>query len=190
MVEPCVVLVVRAEDEGHDFGPAGDGALCTHDVGELVDGQGGSDGGGFRGEATRKPVEAVPHRRVFHQIRLVQHVGARDGNSDVEGIGVGGGGYGGVAHFLQQGAEVLAWEFEAEDGVDVAGRGTGAAGGEVRGDAGLGVVVGEDADGLDGEGDGAILAEHSDDDLSDDFDFRFVGGRDVDEDIACAEGDF
>ena len=51
-------------------------------------------------------------------------------------------------------------------------------------------MLGDDLHGLDGEGFGAVGAEHGDEDLVDDFDFRLVGGGDVDEDVARGEGDF
>ena len=63
------------------------------------------------------------------------------------------------------------------------------AGGEVGGDAGLGVVWRADLDGLDGEGFGGVLREHGDEDVVYNLGFGFVGCGYVDEDVAGFEAD-
>lgn len=90
---------MRAEDEGEAFGPAGHGGFEADDVGQLVDGQGGSDGGGDGGEGAREPVEPVGDGDVFHDVGLVQDVGAGGGDEHGEGGGrFAGGRGGGVGH--------------------------------------------------------------------------------------------
>ena len=52
------------------------------------------------------------------------------------------------------------------------------------------VVRGMDLDRFHGEGFGGVLGEHADEDVVDDFGFGFVGGCDVDEDVAGFSTDF
>ena len=190
LAEPSVVFVVGAEDQRHDLRPARHGGFQADDVGEFVEGEGSRDAVGGSWEVAREVVEAVGDGDVFHYVRFVEDVGARDGDAYVEGVRISFGGDGGVAHFLQEGAQRLAGLVEAADGVEVGGGGLGGARGEVGGLAGLAVVGAYDVDGFDGEGVVAVAAEHGDEDVVDDFQLRLVGGGDVDEDVAGGEGDF
>ena len=190
-VQEAEILVVGAEDQGHDLGPAGHGGLEADDVGELVDGEGLGDGGGDGGEGARQLVEAVGDADVFHDVGLVEDVGSGGRDEDVEGVRVGGGGGGGrVGHAEQQGAGFLGGEVEAAAGVDVGEGGGGGARGEVGDEAGFVVVGGGDADLFDGEGGGGVLGKHADEDVIHDFEFGAVGCGEVDEDVAGLEGDF
>lgn len=149
-VEEGEVLVVGAEDEGEAFGPAGHGGFEAEDVRELVDGEGGGDGGGDGGEGAWEAVEAVGDGDVFHDVRLVEDVGAGGGDEDVEGGGgVGEGGGGGVGHAVEERADFGGGETEAAAGVDVGYRGGCGAGFEDGGGARLAVVGGVDLDGFD-----------------------------------------
>ena len=184
------ILVVGAEDQGHDLGPARHSGLEADDVGELVDREGLGDGGGDGGEGAGQLVEAVGDADVFHDVGLVEDVGSGGWDEEVEGVRVGGGGgCGRVGHASQQGAGFLGGEVEAAAGVDVGEGGGGGARGEVGDEAGFVVVGGGDADLFDGEGGGGVLGEHADEDVVDDFEFGAVGCREVDEDIAGLEGD-
>ena len=97
-VEVGEILVVRAEDQGHDFGPAGHGGFGADDVAELVDGEGLGDGGGDGGEAARELVEAVGDGEVFHYIGLVEDICPSGWDLNVKDVGVRGGRGGGIAH--------------------------------------------------------------------------------------------
>lgn len=114
------VLGVGAEDEGEAFGPAGHGGFEAEDVGQLVDGEGGGDGGGDGGEGTREAVEAVGDGDVFHDVGLVEDVGAGGGDEDGEGGGgLAAGGGGGVGHALEERADFWGGKSKAAAGVDV-----------------------------------------------------------------------
>lgn len=189
-VQPGEVLVVRAQYQGEDFGPPGHGGFEADDVGEFVDGQRLGDGGADIGEGAGEFVEAVGDADVFHDVGLVQDVGAGRGDEDVEDVGGGAAGFGGVGHAGEEVADLGGLERDPRAAVDVVDLGLGGAWGEVGDDAGLVVVRGVDLDGLDGEGLGGVLAEHGDEDLADDFDFGAVGGGDFDEDVFGAGGDF
>ena len=96
----------------------------------------------------------------------------------------------GVAHSLQQGANVRGRERQAATRVDVRYRGLGLARSEVGDLAGLMVVRGFDLDGFNREGLRGVLGEHGDEDVIDYLGFRFVCGCYVDEDVAGLEADF
>lgn len=65
-VKPGKILVVRAENQRHDLGPAGVGALMSNDITELLDREWRTDGGGLVGRSTRQVVESICHADVFH----------------------------------------------------------------------------------------------------------------------------
>lgn len=189
-VQPGVVLIVRAEDQGQDFRPPGHGCFQANNVCQLVDWERGGNTRGRGREVARQIVEPVGYRGVFHDVGLVQDVGTRDRDVDVEHIRVGLRGFGRVAHFLEAGGEFFAGKGETTDAVDEVGRGLGGARGQVGRLPGLVVVRRGDGHGFDGEGFGAVLREHGADDLVYQFELSFVGGSDVDEDIGRVEGDF
>lgn len=87
-VEPCKVLVVTAESQGHDLAPSGHGSLDAHNVAELVDGERGGNGGAAVGGAARQPVEAVADGDILHDIGLVQDIGTSWGDGDLQQVGV------------------------------------------------------------------------------------------------------
>ena len=117
----------------------------------------------------RQIVEPVSDGCVLHNICFVQDVCSSDRDIDVESVAVVSGGVRGVAHLLQEVAEVFTGFVEAADGVEVGGGGLGGSRCEVRRLSALVVVFGDDVDGLDGERLAAVAAEHCDQDVIDDF---------------------
>ena len=115
--EPFVGFVVRAEDEGEGFYPTGVCELATEDVTELVDGQRGGYCIGCR-EAARQVVEAIRYCYVFHEVALVEDVGARGGDRDLEDVFAFD--VSGVAHAFEELDAALGCEGEAGAAVDVA----------------------------------------------------------------------
>lgn len=188
-VEPGKVLVVRAEDEREDFDPAGHGGLDTDNIAELVDGQGTANGGAASGRCAGEVVEAVADGKILHDITLVQNIGARGRDSNVEEVLVGGRGLGNVSHLGEELAEVLGRAVEASAGVEVVDLGGGLAGLENRCDTAEVVVLRDNLDGLDGEGLLAVHGEHGDKHVGDDGELGHVGGGDLDEDVGGVEGD-
>ena len=75
------------EDEGQDFDPAGVGPFVPDDIAELADGERLCHRA-RRWEHIWQVVEPVGDRCVLHDVALVQNVGPRRGNCDVERIGV------------------------------------------------------------------------------------------------------
>lgn len=71
-VEPGKVLVVRAQDQGHDLGPAAQRCLEADNVGELVEREGLCDeGAAALGEGPVQVVVAVSDGDVLHDVALV-----------------------------------------------------------------------------------------------------------------------
>lgn len=147
-VQPAEVLIVRAEDQRHDLGPAGHGGLSADHVGQLVDGKRLGDGAGLAGEGLGELVKAVGDSNILHDVALVEDIGASRGDLDVNGVRVVGGRSSAEGHLLQQSADLGGAEVQATALVDVRHFGLGDTGGNVRGDASLLVVLGDNLDGL------------------------------------------
>lgn len=147
-VQPAEVLIVRAEDKRHDLGPAGHSGLNADHVGQLVDRQRLGDGTGLAGKGLGELVKAVGNRDILHDVALVEDVGASGGDLDVNGVRVVGGGSGAERHLLQQSADLGGAEVQATALVDVRHFGLGDTGSDVRGDASLLIVLGNNLDGL------------------------------------------
>lgn len=180
---------MAAEDEGHDLTPAGHGGFDADDVAELVDGEGTANGGAAVGRCAGELVEAVADGEVFHDVALVEDVGSRGGDGYFEEVGVLLGGLGDVGHLGEELAKLVGGGVETGAIVEVVDFGGGDAGLEGGSDAGEVVVVRNDFDGLDGEGLGAVHAEHGDEHVGDDAELGQVGGGDLDEDVGGVESD-
>lgn len=180
---------MAAEDEGHDFAPAGHGGFDADNVAELVDGEGTADGGAAVGRCAGELVEAVADGEIFHDVALVEDVGSRGGDGDFKEVGVLLGGLRDVGHLGEELAELVGGGVETRAVVEVVDFGGGDAGLESGSDAGEVVVVRDDLDWLDGEGLGAVHAEHGDEHVGDDAELGKIGGGDLDEDVGRVESD-
>ena len=118
-VEVREIFGMGTEDEGEHFGPAGHCGFCADDVAEFVDGEGLGDGARDVGEGTGEAVETVGDSDIFHDVGLVEHVGACWGDVDVDEVWGGAGGGCCVGHSFQEGANFWGGEGEAAAGVDV-----------------------------------------------------------------------
>lgn len=87
-VQPGKVLIVAAENEGQDFAPAGHGGFESDNVGQLVDHEGGTDGGTSCRGSARQLVETITDRQVLHNITLMQDIGTRGRDGDFEQVGI------------------------------------------------------------------------------------------------------
>ena len=209
-VQPAEVLVVRAQDQRHNFRPAGHGGFHAYNVRELVDWEGLRDRAGLAREGPREVVESVRDRHVLHDVGLVKHVGAGRRDEHVDHIRRRRRWLGVVRHLPQQFANLGGGELEATALVDVGNLRLSGAGGHVWGDSGLVVVVGDNLNGLDPnqnsqsiywkqraldgggvlrEGLSNMLGEHRHQDPVHDLHLGLVKGRDLNEHILSVDAD-
>ena len=147
-VQPSEVLFMGAKDKREHLGPASHGGFHANDIGELVDGKGLSNGSRLAGERTRKRVETISNGNILHDIALVENVGARRGDVDIDEVRVISRWLGVVCHLLQVGTDLGSGEVQATALVDVGHFRLGSARLDVRSDAGLAVVFRHNLDRL------------------------------------------
>lgn len=113
------VLVVRAEDQRHDFRPPCHSGFLPHNIAEFIDHERLRNGAGFGREEPRELVETVRNSYVFHNVALVKDIGPSGGDVHVDQVRRSRGWARGVGHAFQEGADFRTGEGEVAAAINI-----------------------------------------------------------------------